>query len=186
MQAQQVDGAFLYPASLVVRSPGRGGETSPAKLTNPWQSPWKGPVSSDGGAWSRFHALEPGGDVLVGRIERLADALHEVEEGEQKDIGRGDPAAGDERLAGHQAVQPLELVPGGRLQPVGRLRDAADAVLEQLQPLGEAKAVGRRLDDVEIDAPRPHAGDGALRRRVADQRGLVALQLVDIFADRRD
>src|SRR5258708_33342326 len=47
-----------------------------------------------GGAWSRFHALEPGSEVLVGRVERLADTLREVEEGEQQDIGHGELVAG--------------------------------------------------------------------------------------------
>ena len=64
--------------------------------------------------------------------------------------------------------------------------NAADAVLEHLQAFGEAEAVGAGLDDVEVDAARPHARLGALLGRVADQRRRVLLLLVDVLADRRD
>src|SRR5262249_2833878 len=115
-----------------------------------------------GGAWSRFHALEPGSEVLVRRIEGLADSLHEVEESKQQNISHGELVADDERLGTHQPVKPSEALSCRRLQVVGSLRDAVDAVLKHLEAFGEAEAIGRRLANVEVDAARPHAGHGAL------------------------
>src|SRR5258708_23783166 len=96
---------------------------------------------SRGGAWSRFHALEPGGEILQGRVERLADTLHEVEHGEEKYVGHAELVAGDEGLAPHQLVEPGELVARRRLQLIGRLWNAAHPALEHLQPFAEAEAV---------------------------------------------
>src|SRR5580692_10007955 len=96
-------------------------------------------VSGSGGcARTGLHAAEPGGNVLAIGIERLADIGHEVEEGKQQDVGHG------------------ELVAGRCLQLPGGAGNAADAVLEHLQALGETETVGRRLGYVEIDAARPH------------------------------
>src|SRR6266851_5121575 len=141
---------------------------------------------SGGGARPGLHATEPGGEVLAIGIERLADIGHEVEKGEQQDVGHGELVAGDEGLRAHQTIEPLELVARRCLQLVGRAGNTADAVLEHFQALGKAEAVGGRLGDVEVDAARPHTGPGALLRRVADQRGRVLLLFVDVLADRRD
>ena len=68
-------------------------------------------------------------------------------------------------LPAHQTVEPRELLARDRLQVVGRLRDGADAILEEHEALGVAEAVRHRLDDVEVDAARPHARDRALLGR---------------------
>src|SRR6267154_3516326 len=105
---------------------------------------------SGGGARPGLHATEPGDEVLAIGIERLADIGHEVEKGEQQDVGHGELVAGNEGLRAHQTIQPLELVACRCLQLAGRAGNAADAVLEHLQALGETETVGRRLGDVEV------------------------------------
>src|SRR6185312_3273972 len=79
-----------------------------------------------GGAWSRFHALEPRREVLVRGVERLLHVVEKVDEGEQQDVGHADLVAADEGLAAEQPIEPAELVLRGSLQPLGRLGDAAD------------------------------------------------------------
>src|ERR1700738_3308237 len=102
-------------------------------------------VSGSGGcARTGLHAAEPGGNVLAIGIERLADIGHEVEEGKQQDVGHGELVAGDEGLRAHQPIEPLELVARRCLQLPGGAGNAADAVLEHLQALGETETVGRR------------------------------------------
>src|SRR3954453_583820 len=61
---------------------------------------------SRGGAWSRFHALEPGGEVLVRRVARLPHGLQEVDHGKQEDVGQAHLVAGDEALAAHLPFEP--------------------------------------------------------------------------------
>src|SRR5713101_9451347 len=68
-------------------------------------------VSGSGGcARTGLHAAEPDGEVLAIGIERLADIGHEVEDGEQQDVGHGELVSGDEGLRAHQTIEPLELV----------------------------------------------------------------------------
>src|SRR6185437_13408952 len=106
-------------------------------------------IRSSGGAWSRFHSSEPCREALACRIERLTDILHEIEESEQHDVRHGERRAADERLVAHQTIEPCEPLACDSLEIVGRLRDAADTVLEELDPFGIAKGIHRRLDDVE-------------------------------------
>ena len=98
-------------------------------------------------------------DVLVGRIQRLADGLAEVEEAEQQDVGQGQLSPGDESAARDQAVEPGQAAPGrassGRRRPAGMQRTRS---LNIAQALAEAEAIGHRLDDLEVDPARPHAG----------------------------
>ena len=69
-------------------------------------------------AGAGFHALVPGGDVLVVLIQFLANHLAEVEEAEQQDIGHRDAVAANEFTAFHLTIQPGQLVLGGSFQPV--------------------------------------------------------------------
>src|SRR5258708_4466697 len=87
-------------------------------------------------------ALEPGGDVLVVGIDRLADLGPEIEEAVEQDVGQREAVAGDPLASGDQAVEPGELLLGGGLQVGGGGGDAVDPLLEHLQAFGIAEAVG--------------------------------------------
>src|SRR5476649_1221990 len=87
-----------------------------------------------GGAWSRIHALEPGRQVLMRWIERLAYAFHEVEKGEQEDINHRKLVAGDERLGSHHALELGQPIAGRGLEVFRSGGNAANTILEDLQP----------------------------------------------------
>ena len=53
------------------------------RLSGSWRSPPQ-VLGAGRGAGTRLHALIPGGDVLVFRIERLAHARAEIQEAEQE------------------------------------------------------------------------------------------------------
>src|SRR6201999_2351701 len=110
------------------------------------------------GRGPRLHALVPRRDVLVLRVERLADAGAEIQEAEQVDVAHGEARAAEILLARHLAVEPGQAVLRDLLQAVRGFGHAHHAGLEQAQALAVAEAVGERLDDVQIDAARPHAG----------------------------
>src|ERR1700722_13466865 len=130
-------------------------------------------------------AGEPGGDVGIGRIERLADIAAEIDPAVKQDIRECEARAAEIVLARHLTVEPFKAVRGDLLQAGGGFGYAGDPVLKEFQRLAEAIAVGERLADVEIDAPCPHPALRALFRGASDHRRLWIF-LFEIFADRGD
>src|SRR5579883_281307 len=136
------------------------------------------------GRGPRGDAVEPGGDVGVGGVERLADGGSKCEHAIEQDVGERKPLAAEKIAAvGHLLVQPLQAVGRDLLQAGRGFRHAHDTLFEEPQALAEAEAVGHGLGDVEVDATRPHPAFGALFGRRADQ-GRVRMGLLEIFADR--
>src|SRR6266700_2120855 len=62
-------------------------------------------------------AREPGGDIGVGGIERLADLAAEIDPAIEQDVGEREAIAAEIVLAGHLPVQPLQPVGRDLLQP---------------------------------------------------------------------
>src|ERR1700732_166088 len=116
-------------------------------------------------------AREPGGDVAVGGIERLADLVAEIDPAIEQDVGEREAVAAQILLARDLAVEPLQPIRSNHLEAGRRLRRARDPLFEKSQRLAKTVAVGERLGDVEIDPPGPHPAFGALLQRRADHRG---------------
>ena len=120
-------------------------------------------------------------------IERLADLPQEIEEGEQQDVGHRELVAGDEGLAAHQPVEPDELLArAASFSPSAASGMQWRRSWNIFSPCEKRKPLAAGSSDVEVDAADPHACRRALFRRVADQRGRVLLDLVDVLADRGD
>ena len=130
-------------------------------------------------------AGEPRGDIGVGGIQRLADLVAEIEPAVQQDVRQREALAAQVFLARHLPVEPLQPVGRDHLEAGRGFGRAGDPLLEEFQAFAEAIAVGERLADVEIDAPRPHPALGAFFRRRSDHRRL-RIFLLEIFADRGD
>src|SRR3954468_6649865 len=131
------------------------------------------------------HPGEPGSDFAVGAIERLTDLIAEIEPAVKQDISEREPFAAEVILVGHLPIQPLQPVGRDHFQSRRSFRCARNSVLEELEALAEAIAVGERLADVQIDPPRPHPALGALFGGSADDRR-SRIFLFQVFAYRGD
>ena len=89
---------------------------------------------------------EPRGDIRVRRIQRLADLVAEIEPAIEQDVGQRESLAAEIFPAvRHLAVEPLQAVGRDLLQPGRGFRRTGNPLLEKLQRLAEAIAVGERL-----------------------------------------
>src|SRR5713226_5786401 len=110
--------------------------------------------------WPLPDPCEPGGDVGVGGIERLADLAAEIDPAIEQDIGEREALSAQEFLARHLPVEPLQAIGRDHLEAGASLGRAGDAALKKLESFAEAITVGERLADIEIDAPGPHPALG--------------------------
>jgi len=117
--------------------------------------------------------------ILQGRVERLADTLHEVEHSEEKYVGHAELVAGDEGLAPTSLSSQASLsraVASAHRPPV----ECSAPALEHLQPFAEAEAVERRLAMLR-SMRRVHMRVRPVGRRIADSEGECPSDLVEVF-----
>ena len=91
------------------------------------------------------------------RIERLADHGAEIDEAIEQDVGEREALAAE--IVAAVGDLPVRAIAGDwprSSSARARLPPRRNPLLEELQPLAEAIAVGERLADVEVDPPRPH------------------------------
>src|SRR6266481_8664780 len=141
---------------------------------------------------SRLHrgtsadALDESTNILVGRIDRLADLGEERHEAGQQNVCKRETLTAQILPAiGHLAVQPFDAILRHRFESGRSLRRRQDAALDEIVAFAEAVSVGQRLADIEIDAAGPHPALGLLFRRGTNQWPLWML-VFEIFADRGD
>jgi len=129
------------------------------------------------GARPSIDSLEPRVHIRQRRIERLSDARGEIQRGVQDDVRDRETIRHDEITPRDQPVQPFEPRPGDALEARRRIRFAGDAILEQLQPFGETKAVVEVLRDILLDPTLPLARLGPVFRRRTDESRVRVLLL---------
>src|SRR3984957_19919619 len=88
-------------------------------------------------------AGEPGGDVGIGRIERLADSAAEIDPAVEQHIRQRETAAAEIVPARHLTVEPFKAVRRDHLEAGGSFWRAGRPVLEELQGHAEAITVGQ-------------------------------------------
>src|SRR5262245_18282228 len=81
---------------------------------------------------------EPGGDVGIGSVERLADLTAEIEKAIKQDVGEREALAAEVVAAvGHLAVQPLQAIGRDLLQSRRCLGRDRNPLLEEFEGLAE-------------------------------------------------